>query len=513
MTNIQDLIETSTARAIKSRALMQATCRRFQYLVRQNRKGEWEQVAIYCDPHGQPVAAKIRNTGKDGTEKAFYAEGDWSKVGFYGQHLAGSGGKKLTVTEGEIDCLSVSQAFDNRYPVVSVPKGAKEAEKTFRKQLEWLGTFEQIVICFDMDAPGREAAKACAAVLPPGKAFIAQLPEKDANELLKQGRAPELQRAIYNASPFRPDGVVDARELTERCLSPVVAGIPWPWQFLTEWTYGRRGGETYYWGAGTGSGKTDFAAEIIASTITGRTHYGATFVPEGFAVYSYEAGAAAIKKAIAGKIARRRFHIPAEADNPESWKQEDLTNVMREMDTSIWERGGKLFINENFGKADWEQIASSARFLARAEGITNFFIDPMSALVLQADDERQALDELSMNIAMLAQELPNAKFYVASHLTRPPEGKSHEEGGRVTLKQFRGSNGIVMFAWFVFGLERNQQAELPEDRTKTVVRSLKDRYTGNSLGKTQELNYDTNTGILDVAGNYLGGPDNEVPSL
>jgi twinkle protein len=39
----------------------------------------------------------------------------------------------LTITEGEIDALSVSQAQGNKWPVVSVPTGAKGAVKPLRR--------------------------------------------------------------------------------------------------------------------------------------------------------------------------------------------------------------------------------------------------------------------------------------------------------------------------------------------------------------------------------------------
>lgn len=498
--SLASLLATCRPVAIKSRGLTSATCRRFQYLTRKNLHGEFEQVAIYCDPrNGQPLAAKIRNTGKDGREKNFFTVGNFKAAGLYGQHLcAGKGGKYLTITEGEIDCLTVSQAFDNRFAVVSVPKGAAEAKKSITKNLEWISSFEKVVLCLDMDTEGRAAATECAQLLPPGKAFIAVLPEKDPSEMIAQGATgKEIQQCIYNAIPYRPDGVIDARQLTERCLAHLVSGTPWPWDFLTEWTYGRRDGEVYIWGGGTGIGKTDFAAEVIASTISGRTRSGREYQPEAFCCFSYETGASELKKSIAGKLARKRFHIPNTDEANPAWTQEELAQAMSLMDTTIWNNGGKLFINDGQGCADWDAVKERTRFLAKAEGVKHVLVDPLAALVVGAEDERKALDKLILEAALLSVEL-QVKVYIASHLTQPKQGPTHEEGGRVTLAQFRGSGGIVMFANFCFGLERNQQAEDQTERVKTVVRSLKDRYTNNSIGKTQATYYDIITGILDV---------------
>ena len=52
----------------------------------------------------------------------------------------------VTVTEGEIDALSVSQLFQNKWPVVSVPIGASGALKAFQNNLEWLEKFQLLLV-------------------------------------------------------------------------------------------------------------------------------------------------------------------------------------------------------------------------------------------------------------------------------------------------------------------------------------------------------------------------------
>lgn len=493
---IPEHFPSGSIKAIRGRALTQETCREWDYQVRQNAKGEVEHLAVYRDPHGHAVGVKIRNVGTDGTTKEFSWAGS-AKGNLYGRHRWSSGGRILTILEGEIDTLTVSQCYAHKYPVVGVPNGAHEAAKAVAKNLDFINSFEKVIFGFDMDAQGRDACVECAKLLPPGKAFIAKWGTfKDPNEMLQAGKSEEITRALWNAEAYRPDGILDARSITAQCLDPVVTGIPWPWGFMTDWTFGRRDGEVYTIGAGTGVGKTDFIAEVIACTLTGRTKENRRFQPEGVAVFGYEAGPVTTKKAIAGKIMHRRFHIPQD-DSGASWTDDELRSGMDVLDGDCWSRRGKLFINDSFGQADWESVKERARYLSHAEGVKHFFVDPISALVTGMDDERKALDAIVLEAASLAQEL-RAKVYLLSHLTRPSLGASHEEGGHVRLNQFRGSNGIGMFSFFVFGLERNQQAEDEADRCKTTVRSVKDRHTGNSLGKTQTLIYDTLTGTLDM---------------
>jgi hypothetical protein len=49
----------------------------------------------------------------------------------------------------------------------------------------------------------------------------------------------------------------------------------------------------------------------------------------------------------------------------------------------------------------------------------------------------------------------------------------------------------------MFGLERNQQASDPTERTTTTLRCLKDRYTGRATGNVTYLRYDQDTAQLN----------------
>jgi twinkle protein len=91
-------------------------------------------------------------------------------------------------------------------------------------------------------------------------------------------------------------------------------------------------------------------------------------------------------------------------------------------------------------------------------------------------DERKAIDEIMTRLRMLVQETGVA-LIVVSHLKRP-EGKGHEEGASTSLAQLRGSGAIAQLSDMVLGLERNGQAEDPEERNTTYVRVLKNRFCG-----------------------------------
>ena len=82
---------------------------------------------------------------------------------------------------------------------MSLPSGAQSAVKAVKNNFDYLNAFDEVVICTDMDAASAKP-RAIAEALPVGKASIATLPEKDANEALLKGKAAELIQAVYRQS-------------------------------------------------------------------------------------------------------------------------------------------------------------------------------------------------------------------------------------------------------------------------------------------------------------------------
>lgn len=148
---LDTLIDVEYA-ALRKRGITEDTCRFWGYGLG-DFNGQTVQVAQYIKD-GKVVAQKLRFPSKD-----FALLGDAKGLPLYGSHLWRDGGRMVTVTEGEIDALTVSQLFGNKWPVVSVPSGAAGAYKSFQSNLEWLEKFESVVILFDDDEPGRKAAK------------------------------------------------------------------------------------------------------------------------------------------------------------------------------------------------------------------------------------------------------------------------------------------------------------------------------------------------------------------
>lgn len=460
---------TGTSQALNGRGIKKETCEFWKYEVGQDERGPFH-IANYFDERGKKVAQKIRHAGKQ-----FDVRGGGKDMLLYGQWLWPTEGKSVTVVEGEIDALSVSQVFDNKWPVVSLPKGAAAAAGAITKAMKWLNGFDRIVVMFDMDEPGQAAAAAVAPLLPAGKCYIAKLPAKDANETLLKHGAGAVTKAFWQASRWRPSGIVSFKDIKSKALKPIETGLPWFLDTLTKHTHGRRYGEIYTLGAGTGTGKTDFLTEQIV--------FDATVLNQKVALYFLEQEPEETGKRVAGKVKNKRFHVPGE-----DWTQEELAAALDALEAS-----DNVRFYDHFGCAEWSVIENHIRYLTQAEGIRIHYVDHLTALA-DPSNERESLETLMGALGALVKELKIIVILV-SHLSTP-EGKPHEEGGRVTIRHFKGSRSIGFWSHYMFGMERDQQASDLTKRRLTTFRILKDRYTGQSTGEKFFLGYDVTRGRL-----------------
>jgi len=462
---------------IPSRKITKKTCERFGYAMGKDKADKTCHVSPYY-VDGRLVAQHLRYP-----HKKFKIVGDTSNLPFFGQKHCSGSGRRIVVTEGQLDAMAVDQVLGNSWPVVSIPHGTGSAVKTVKNNIAFLEGYDEVVFMFDMDEPGQEAAVECALLLSPGKAKIATLPLKDASECLVQGQTKAITSAVWEATPYRPDGLVRVSDIKEDALAPLEMGLPWPWEGLTKATYGRHRGQVITLGAGTGIGKSDVFTQIIAHTIADKEQ-GGLGLPA--AVFYLEQMPKETVRRIAGKTAGRPFHVPLEEGE---WSQDEYTKVMDDL-----EKKDRLTFYNHFGETDWSVIEGHIRYLYLAEGVLDFFIDHLTAMA-DPENEKESLETLMKEVATLAQEL-EITICMISHLTTPDKGKSHEEGGRVTIRQFKGSRSIGFWSHVMIGLERDQQSDDDQLKNITTMRILKERYTGRGTGSLVYLQYDHSTGML-----------------
>jgi len=468
---------------LNKRRISQETCRLFGYGTSEL-NGEPVQVATYCDEGGLPVAQKIRFKSKD-----FRILGHSDQMLLYGRHLWKSTGRMVVVTEGEIDAMSVSQCQGNKWPVVSLPNGAHSAVKAIKKNLDWLEGFDSVVLMFDMDPAGQNAAQECAMLLSPGKAKIARLPEKDPNDMLVKGQTKEIIDAIWQAKVFRPDGIVAGNELWESISSPPEseACIDYPWSGLNDKTYGLRQRELVVLCSGSGIGKSSVCRELAHWLITNGQTIGYIALEESVRRTALGLMGIHLNRPLHIEMATGSTEIPAA----------DLKSAFESTVGS-----GRVFLYDHFGSMDSDNLLSRIRYMVRALGCDWIFLDHLSIVVsgLGDGDERRLIDNTMTALRSLVEEL-GCGLILVSHLKRP-EGRGHEEGAQTSLAQLRGSAAIGQLSDIVIGLERDQQDA--EDCDKMRVRVLKNRFSGDT-GSACVLTYDKDTGRLGESADAAEG--------
>lgn len=422
------------------------------------------------------VAAKVRKRG----QKNFTIKGDWKGYkGLFGQDKFAAGGKRLIITEGEIDALSAYQMMEYKYPVVSVRNGAQASVKDCKDNYEFIDSFDEVFVCFDMDEPGMAAASQVAELFAK-KARIVKLPNamKDANDMLMAGQDKEFSIALFRAEAFVPDGIVSGAALYEEVMKPVQGSdVDYPFDGMNELTYGIRKGELVTVTAGSGLGKSQFLREVIYNIIqTTDEKVGLMFMEES------------VRKtglSLMSLAANKPLHLPdSEAT------QEEKDNAYR--DTLGTDR---VYLFDHFGSSDVDNIVSRVRYMAKAMDCHYVFLDHISIVVSAQSngDERKAIDEIMTKLRMLVQETGISLFCV-SHLKRP-DSKGHEEGAVTSLAQLRGSGSIAQLSDMVIGLERNGQHDDVAERNTTHVRVLKNRFSGTT-GPACKLLYTKETGRM-----------------
>jgi len=181
-------VDTYEVRGFKERCITKKVAEQYKVKVSYDEKGE---IAEHYYPYGvdKIVGYKIRKLPKQ-----FYSTGKIK--GLFGQLSFPSGGKRLVITEGELDAMSVAQAYLDEYqfiyPVVSLPSAS--GTKELLEQREWVRSFDEVVLMLDNDEAGKKSAKLVVShinSLFPGKAKAIHLEgeQKDPSDYLaKKGK-------------------------------------------------------------------------------------------------------------------------------------------------------------------------------------------------------------------------------------------------------------------------------------------------------------------------------------
>lgn len=497
---------------LSHRRIDEKTCRQYGYQVATINDKECE-IANYHDQSGDMVAQHIR-----GPNKQFAWKGSPKSVQLYGQHLWKTGGKRLVITEGEIDCMTVCQLLGNTWPVVSLPNGAQSAVKAIKDNLEFVSSYQEVVLCFDMDDAGQDAAKAVSEILPPGKCKIAKLPLKDASECLVNNQGKAVVSAVWEAQVYSPDEILHISKIVDSVDVKESKVYPFPFDKLSEFLIGQRSGEITLWASGTGSGKSTILRELMYHHLEEGRSVGAIMLEESPQETMDDMISLMINKPVRAiraaqmmnELRVRMGKHPIDIDIVNEFSDEEYANARRKLCTT------NLYIYDHLGNNAMANLLARMEYMAVSLKVDVIVLDHITAaaagLMGMSDKDIEGGSSERIIIDTLMKELRSLAVRTGVHVDIVSQlkktEKAYEEGDRITLQDLRGSGALASVPNTVIALERDRQNPDAVFANTTLVRVLKNRLTGRA-GIATALFYDRSTGRLrevDVAFNDEGEP-------
>lgn len=409
-------------------------------------------------------AYKVRNLAS----KEFHTTGPMVKANLFGKEkFPINSAKAITITEGEFDAMAVFQMTGSKYPAVSVRSSAT-AKKDCAAVYDYLNSFDKIYLCLDMDEPGQKATKEIASMFDFNKVYHVKMEKKDANEYLQAGEEQAFKNAWFAAKRFLPEGISSSKHEFRRILDEQGQrkAFAYPFPTLERMLEGLAFGETVLFTALEGRGKTEILRAIEYKILKddpeakiGVIHLEETQARtiQGFAGYEL------------GQPVHRKGNVVSKYDIHNA-----LDRLLGDDD--------RLHLYGHFGSDDPDVIINTIRFLVAVCGCKYIFLDHISIVVsgLQEDDERKALDKISTQLAMLANDLEFCLVMV-----------SHVNDQGLT----RGSRNISKVAHKWVHLERDIKS--PDERLRnTTFLTVNKNRGGHETGPAGKLYFDPGTYIL-----------------
>jgi twinkle protein len=477
------LLEDLEYAPLLKRGITEETCKHLDYQVGRTKRGKCH-VANYHNANGR-IAQHLRYANKDMPWK-----GESSEAYLFGQQAwkPGTSSKvnRLIITEGEIDALTVDQCLDHKWPVVAVP-GVGHAAQAIARNMDFVDAFDDVVLFFDQDEPGQAAARECAELLQPGKASIVRtFKYHDANEALQARDFEAITRAQWNAQPFWPDDIIESgsEEMFERLIDfKIASDYDYPWPTLNAMARGMRLGEMTMWTAGTGVGKSQTLKDVVL-------HMMASVAQAGKKI-----GLILLEESI--EITHITLLSMWMGTDPLDW--DDIDTERRRIAYKEVFGDGTFLLYDHWGSLESKRLLSKIRSMVRG-GCDVVVLDHISIVISGSDEadgggERRVIDKVMTKLESLVKET-QFHLHIISHLKKP-DGTPFEEGGQVSMADLRGSGTLMQIPDNIYAVERNTQAEDPKERSRALIRVLKNRLA-RETGPADTLSFNKTTGRYDV---------------
>ena len=422
----------------------------------------------------------------------------------FGQFKFNRGGKYVLIVEGELDMLSAYQMLaeynkqrgsDYETATVSPTTGAN-SQKQIAAQYKFFDTFDNIVLCYDQDKAGKEAAEKVIPYLPKGKVKVMQMRYKDPNEYLTQGKQKEFIQDFYNAKTYTPAGVVGSSELYEKLLeSTQVKKIPLP-QFLSKLDDMLNSvdlGTIGIIAAGSGAAKTTVANELI--------YFWLFNSPYKIGVVSLELTCGQYAQAMLSRhIENKIANIKDPGEKLKFLERETVKTKADELFKTLEGQDRFMVIDERDGSI--EVLQDKIEEMVISCGVKVIILDPVSDLFDSAPLEEQA-GFMKWQKSMVKNY--NVTFINIAHIRKGSNNKeSASTGAFVPEEAIIGASQQVKSASWVVMLARDKYNEDETIRNTTKIVLSKNRSNGVT-GDAGSIYYCNKTHRLYNLDDYLNG--------
>lgn len=460
-------------RGFKDRNITKDVCEFFDVKVSYGDNGE---IDTHYYPYSGGKAYKIRKLPKEFT---------WinKSTDLFGKEKFNGGGKRLIIVEGEIDALSIAKAsFDKYkkiYPVVAL-SSAVMAEKSLLENRDWIRSFQEVVVCLDMDEAGEKATEKAIRIIGLDKVKVAKLPCKDPNEVLTKYDGNRLLQCIFDAAPYVPAGIIGKEELWNALVNyNTIDSVPYPpcLNGINSKLKGMREGEITLFISGTGSGKSTILRETMLHILeTTNSKIG---------VISLEESPAETTRKLAGMAINRN---PAKEEIDIEFLKVGFDKVFGD---------DRVVVLDHQGSINDSSIIDQLEYMCLV-GCKYLFIDHITILVSEGVENlsgNEAQDKVMNDLLRLVKRHP-VWIGLVSHLRKAQTGKtSFEEGRLPSIDDIRGSGSIKQISFDIISFARDLTAESEVERNTIKMRILKSRYTGLT-GNVRGAFYNYSTGRL-----------------
>lgn len=467
-----DEIKELPTRGFRERNITKTVAEFFDVKVSYGENGE---VDAHYYPYDDNKAYKVRKL-----PKTFY----WvhKSEGLFGKSKFNSSGKRLIITEGEIDALSVAQAsyekYKKIYPVVALSSASMT--KSLLENREWIRSFNEVVLCLDNDEAGLKATNEAIKLIGIDKVKVAKLPFKDPNEVLCKNGGQSLLQIIFDAAPYIPSGIVNKEQLWEALQNYNNAlSVPYPpcLEGVNTKLKGMREGEITLFISGTGSGKSTVLREIMLHILSS--------TPDKIGIISLEESPAETARKLAGMILNKN---PAKEEIPLDELKVGFDQVFGD---------DRVVLLDHQGSINDSSIVDQLEYMCLT-GCKYLFIDHITILVSEGVENltgNEAQDKVMNDLLRLVKRHP-VWLGLVSHLRKAPNNKgSFEEGRLPSIDDIRGSGSIKQISFDIISFARNLTADNERERNTIKMRILKSRYTGLT-GSVKGAHYIYDTGRL-----------------